>query len=127
MSSAFPEASVAGYEPLISAMTNDEKDRHVVAAAVRCHAQVIVTTNLKHFLDAALDPFGLEAQHPDEFLCNLFDLDSGRVLQAVTEQAADLRKPTRTVLEVLEALGKIVPQFAELIRSTLPPAITAPT
>ncbi len=127
MLKAFPEATVAGYEPLIAAMTNDEKDRHVVAAAIRCHAQVIVTTNLKHFSDGALEPYGLEAQHPDEFLCYLFDLDPGRVLQAVTEQAADLRRPPRTILEVLEGLGRFVPDFAELVRGALPPTMTAPT
>jgi len=127
MSRAFPEARVDGYEPLIAAMTNDEKDRHVVAAAVRCHAQVIVTANLKDFPEHALEPYGLEAQHPDEFLCYLFDLDPGRVLQVVVEQAADLRKPPRTVLEVVEGLGRVVPEFAELVRGALPRAMTAPT
>jgi hypothetical protein len=35
---AFPEAFVSGHEPLLPVMTNDEKDRHVVAAAVKCGA-----------------------------------------------------------------------------------------
>lgn len=81
----------------------------------------------KTFSDGALEPYGLEAQHPDEFLCYLFDLDPGRVLQAVTEQAADLRRPPRTILEVLEGLGRFVPDFAELVRGALPPTMTAPT
>src|SRR5262249_14096381 len=41
----FPEALVEGFEPLIDAMMNDPKDRHVLAAAVRSHAQLIVTYN----------------------------------------------------------------------------------
>src|SRR5436309_3551093 len=45
----FPEAWVEGYEDLVSAMTNDPKDRHVLAAAVRCNAEVIVTLNRKDF------------------------------------------------------------------------------
>jgi hypothetical protein len=122
----FPEATVTGYEPLVEAVQNNEKDRHVVAAAIRCNAQVIVTTNLRDFPDTALEPYGLEAQHPDEFLCNLLDLDQGRVLQAVNEQAADLRRPPHTVLELLEALGKSVPNFAELVRNELPPSMTEP-
>ena len=34
MRRAFPDAEVAGYEALIEGMTNDPKDRHVLAAAV---------------------------------------------------------------------------------------------
>jgi hypothetical protein len=33
----FPEAWVEGYKPLIDAMTNHPKDRHVLAVAVRSH------------------------------------------------------------------------------------------
>lgn len=47
MEKAFPEAEVTGYEPLIAGMQNDPKDRHVVAAAVKAGAQVIVTLNLR--------------------------------------------------------------------------------
>jgi len=49
MERAFPEADVTGYRPLISAMSNDPKDRQVVAAAVKAGAQVIVTSNIKDF------------------------------------------------------------------------------
>lgn len=38
MRSAFPTASVEGYQDLVPAMTNDPKDRHVLAAAVRARA-----------------------------------------------------------------------------------------
>lgn len=72
MEQFFPEAMVTGYEPLIGAMQNDAKDRHVVAAAVKAGAQVVTTSNLKDFKPL---PDGIEAQSPDEFLCNLFDLD----------------------------------------------------
>lgn len=119
MTGAFPEATVAGYEPLIASMTNNEKDRHVVAAAVHCRARIIVTTNLKDFPIESLRAHGIEAQHPDEFLCNLFDLDPTSVFQVVTEQAADLRKPPRSTLDVLEGLGKMIPDFAERLREEL--------
>jgi len=69
MEKYFPEAEITGYESLVSAMRNDAKDRHVVAAAVKAGAQVIVTANLKDFVPL---PDGVEAQSPDEFLCNLF-------------------------------------------------------
>ena len=44
MERLFPEAEVTGYEPLIPAMQNDEKDRHVLAAAVRAGASLVVTS-----------------------------------------------------------------------------------
>jgi len=49
MTWAFPDAMVTGYESLVDAMTNHPKDRHVLAAAVRANAEVIVTFNLSDF------------------------------------------------------------------------------
>jgi hypothetical protein len=37
----FSEAWISGYESLISRMTNDEKDRHVAAAAVHGEASIM--------------------------------------------------------------------------------------
>src|SRR5437879_5512278 len=47
MESAFPEAMVTGYEPFIGTMENHEKDRHVLAAAVRGKTAAILTSNSK--------------------------------------------------------------------------------
>ena len=47
MQRAFPAAEVKGYEDLIAKMTNDPKDRHVLAAAVKSGARQLVTFNLK--------------------------------------------------------------------------------
>jgi predicted nucleic acid-binding protein len=113
MARAFPEALVAGYEALEAAMKNDEKDRHVAAAAVKAGAQVIVTDNLNDFRDL---PDGIEAQSSDEFLCNLFDLDPDGMVELVQDQAADLKKPPRTFPELLGGLAKLVPDFVAAIR-----------
>lgn len=77
----FPEAWVTGYESLIPSMTNQEKDRHVLAAAVRGGADVIVTYNAKDFPPAALEPWGIERQGPSTFLRQLYDLDPELVEQ----------------------------------------------
>jgi predicted nucleic acid-binding protein len=113
MEEAFPEAMVTGHEPLIAAMKNDEKDKHVVAAAVKAGAQVIVTSNLKHFREL---PEGIEAQSPDDFLCNLFDLDPDGMVELVREQAAALKKPKRSYEELLDGLSKFVPEFVAALR-----------
>lgn len=50
LGSAFPDALVEGWEPLESAYElPDPDDRHVVAAAVKGRADVIVTNNVKDF------------------------------------------------------------------------------
>lgn len=54
MKTHFPEATVQGYSRLVASMTNDPKDRHVLAAAVRSQSQIIVTQNLRDFPDEAL-------------------------------------------------------------------------
>ena len=66
MDLALPDGLVTGHETLIAGLTlPDADDRHVLAAAMRCNACVIVTFNEKDFPEAALAPYGIEAQHPD--------------------------------------------------------------
>lgn len=110
MKEAFPESLVTGYEPLVPAMRNQEGDRHVAAAAVKAAAQVIVTSNLRHFQEL---PEGIEAQSPDEFLGNLLDLDPDGFIQRLRDQAAGMRKQTVTLEQLLRALAKTVPELAE--------------
>lgn len=113
MEAFFPEAEVAGYEPLASGLRNDPKDRHVVAAAVKTGAQVIVTSNLRDFAPL---PDGLEAQSPDEFLCNLFDLAPEAFIEVLREQAADLVKPPVSFEELLARLARVVPELVANVR-----------
>lgn len=116
MTEAFPEAMVTGYEPLIAAMKNDDKDRHVAAAAVKAGAEVIVTNNI---VDFAVLPDGVEAQTPDEFLSNLFDLDPEVMASSLRTQAAALRRPPRSLDELLAGLAKSVPLFIAEVRRYL--------
>jgi hypothetical protein len=113
MEKYFPEAEVTGYSSLVAGLQNDEKDRHVVAAAVKAGAQVIATSNLKDFAPL---PDGLEAQSPDQFLCNLFDLDPEGFVATLREQSTDLVKPPVTFDELLERLGRVVPDLVAAVR-----------
>jgi len=99
MNGAIDDCLVTNFEPLIESITGlpDADDRHVVAAAIRCNASVVVTFNLKDFPEIALDAWGLEAQHPDEFVENLFDLHPAQVLGAVQSMRRALGNPSLTV------------------------------
>ena len=70
----FIDAEVTGYAALIPSMDNHEKDRHVVAAAVRERAEVIVTFNLRDFPAKSLEPYHIKVLHPDDFLLDQLDL-----------------------------------------------------
>jgi len=114
----FPEAEVTGYEYLVSAMKNEEKDRHVAAAALKAGAQVIVTSNLRDFAHL---PEGIEAQSPDEFLCSLFDLDPTAFVELLREQAGDLVNPPMTFDELLHRLSRVVPDFVAIVGGHVQP------
>ncbi|MFF2027497.1 PIN domain-containing protein [Rhodococcus sp. ACS1] len=115
----FAEEESRGYRELIPAMTNDPKDRHVLAAAVRSGAALIVTANPKDFPPAALDPFDVEAIHPDEFLCDQLDLDSEAVFERIHVLVARNTLPPRTVGELLELLDRLTPRFVDAVRALL--------
>jgi predicted nucleic acid-binding protein len=110
---AFPEALVHGHEALIESMPNEEKDRHVAAVAVKAGAQVIVTSNLKDFHPM---PDGVEAQRPDDFLLDLFDLAPHEMVELLRRQATALKRPEVTLHELLTGLGKTVPRFEDAVR-----------
>ena len=71
----------------------DLNDRHVLAAAIHCGATVIVTFNQRDFPADELASYGVESQHPDEFVENLFDLDAPAVVAAAQRQRAQLKNP----------------------------------
>jgi predicted nucleic acid-binding protein len=107
MNKAVPDALVTGHEDLIDSLTlPDQDDRHVLAAAIRCNASVIVTFNERHFPAERLATFGIEVQHPDAFIDNLFDLDQAAVVAAAQKQRSTLRNPPIDVDRDLEILLK---------------------
>ena len=110
----FPEAWVEGHDDLISTMTNHPKDRHVLAAAVRCNAKVIVTHNVKDFPRTALEPYSITAMGPSTFLRNLYDLDSEFVAMTLMQQAASINK---TIEYVLDRLSINAPGFVSFFKT----------
>jgi predicted nucleic acid-binding protein len=105
MSIHFPAAIVTGYEPLVAGMSVSPSDRHVLAAAVRGHADVIVTENLKDFPVDCVEQYDVAVSHQDAFLLDLLDLDSVAVRRALVRQVSRYRRQPRTVPDLLAALG----------------------
>jgi hypothetical protein len=117
MRAAFNDALVTGWEELEPGIRlPDQDDRHVLAAAIRGSAQGIITANTKDFPAAALEPLGLEAVRPDDFLLDQLDLSPPTILQVIREQAARTRRPPLTPRDLATLLGRAgVPGFADEI------------
>ena len=124
MDRATRDSLVSGYERLIASLQlPDPDDRHVLAAAIAGGCDVIVTQNLADFPDAALQAYGIEAQHPDEFLCQHLGYASDAFCAAVRKVRLRLRNPpfsAETYLATLTGQGLVataaaLERFAELI------------
>ncbi len=109
MCEAIPECLITGHLDLLEDLSlPDPADRHVLAAAIRAEADLLVTDNLKDFPKVTLAPHGLEAVTADEFVTRLCIMNAEQVFKIVEQQAADLQNPptsTEKLLEKLEANG----------------------
>jgi hypothetical protein len=80
MNRAVRNCLVTGYEPLADALDlPDPGDRHVLAAAIKARAQVIVTHNLKDFPSTVLGKWEMEAKSADDFILDQIDLSRDSV------------------------------------------------
>jgi predicted nucleic acid-binding protein len=82
----------------------DVNDRHVLAAAIKAKAEVIVTTNTKDFSLSELEKYDIEAQHQDTFIVNLIDLNPVQVIEAVQKCHQRRKNPPCSFDEYLEKL-----------------------
>jgi predicted nucleic acid-binding protein len=107
MGTAVRDWKVTGHEPLIDSLKlPDPEDRHVLAAAIKAGAQVVVTANLRDFPAADLAPWNVEAQSPDEFVRDQISLDRPTVYAAVQQIADSWRNPPGSVDDVLDRLER---------------------
>jgi hypothetical protein len=101
------DAKVSGFEHLIETIElPDPDDRHVVAAAMHAGAELIVTLNLRDFPKEQLIKYKVSAQHPDDFIVDLWDLDQLQVMQAVARHRACLKNPPKSANEYLDAMAR---------------------
>jgi len=118
MNTYFHEANVTDFEHHIPTIQlPDLDDRHVVACAIQCEAEIIVTKNLKDFPAEELEKFNITAQHPDDFICDLFQSDKEAAITAFKKQLESLKNPPQTKEELLETFKRNgLPKAAELFK-----------
>jgi predicted nucleic acid-binding protein len=107
VSDAFPDALVENYEPLIETLTlPDNKDKHVLAAAIKTNANLIVTNNLKHFPLEYISIFGLSAKSADDFFTDIIDLNHETSIKAFRDLVLNKRNPPLDEYQVLDIFRK---------------------
>ena len=105
VSKAFPDAEVKNYDNLIDSLNlPDNNDCHVLAAAIKTNANVIVTHNTKDFPSDYLSSFGLKAKEPDDFLTDIIDLNPKQAALAFRNTVLNRKKPNLDIYDVLEIL-----------------------
>ena len=98
MDGAVRDCLVTSYSDLVSSLTlPDQDDRHVLAAAIRAGAGLILTFNLSDFPADALAPHDVVARHPDPILAELLDAAVDEFCEAVWLQRQGLKNPPMTV------------------------------
>lgn len=118
MDSHVPDAKVEGYECLIEGLSlPDKDDRHVLAAAIKCKADAIVTFNQKDFPAEYLQTFHIEVIHPDDFIYYQIDMAPATCCKAFKDQRSALKNPAMNVDEFLTGLQKQqLPQTISLLK-----------
>jgi len=107
MNSAFPDAEVHGFEELIDKLElPDLNDRHVLAAAIHCKADAIITFNQKDFPTKYLKNLNIDIYSPDNFITMLYKLSPEVTNQAFQNQLVSLKNPPQTKKQLLETLIK---------------------
>lgn len=102
---AFPDALVYNYEGLLKNLKlPDPDDCHVLAAAIKINANVIVTNNIKDFPESYLETFGLKVKSADDFLTDIIDLNHEEALKAFKEMVLNKKNPELNEYEVLDLL-----------------------
>lgn len=104
---AFPDALVDNYEPIVNSLElPDEKDRHVLAAAIKTNANIIVTNNMKDFPKEYLASFGLTAKTADDFITDTIDLNADLALEAFRALVLNRTNPNLDEFEILDRFRK---------------------
>lgn len=105
MNRAVRDCLVQGYEPIEQGLNlPDPNDHHVLAAAIKAKAQVLVTRNLRDFPDPSVEQWDIDTKSPDDFILDQLDLNREAVYGAVQRIADSWKNPAGSVGDVLDHL-----------------------
>ncbi len=122
MNQAFAEATVVGYAHHGNGIGKlpDEGDRHVIAAAIKSKADIIVTENLRDFPRKVLTKYGIEAKSSDEFIADVINLNPSLAIDAIKRMRLRLDRPEKTSEILLLDLKKTgLTQSADQLKDSL--------
>ena len=121
MREAIPDCLIVDYAPLITSIQlPDERDRHVLAAAIRGNADAIVSLNTKDFPAAVLATFDIEIQTPDQFVLNQIMLNPPKALTAIKKMRERWERPSMLAADMVDLFEKRqLPQTAAHLRDVL--------
>ena len=107
MNAAVLDCLVENFESLIPSLRlPDPNDRHVLAAAIRGRADVIVTMNQKDFPETELSRYSIHTQHPDDFISDLLSLAPEEVFKSIRRIRGRLKNPPMTADSNLDNLER---------------------
>ena len=121
MREAIPDCLIVDYAPLIASIQlPDERDRHVLAAAIRGNADAIVSLNTKDFPASVLATFDIEIQTPDQFVLNQIMLNPPKALMAIKKKRERWERPSMLAADMVDLFEKRqLPQTAAHLRDVL--------
>lgn len=119
MDEFFPDASVEDWQTFSNQISlPDKDDHHVLAAAIKCEADYLVTSNLKDFPTEVLEKFNIKPILPDEFCSMLIQLNQRPAIKAFLKMVGRLKNPSRSISDVLLTLTKTeLPKTSSLLTS----------
>jgi predicted nucleic acid-binding protein len=123
MNKIFPAAMTSGYEPLMPQMQADDKDKHVLAAAVQSGSDVLVTENVKDFKPPARGPHAMPVERTSAFLSRLLEENPDRVIEAMNKMVARNRREPTTMPELIDKMAtqQDLKGFAHKLNEAVPP------
>jgi hypothetical protein len=123
MNKIFPAALTSGFEPLMPQMQADEKDKHVLAAAVQSGADVLVTENVKDFHPPASGQYAMPVERTSEFLSRLLEESPDQVVEAMNKMVARNRREPTTMPELIDKMAtqQDLKGFAHKLNEAVPP------
>ena len=108
MNASIKNCLVTGYESIVPELElPDPGDRHVLAAAIRCGANLLVTFNLWDFPTENLRQYDIEPLHPDEFILRFLNFNFEGICKAAEKQRIRLKNPPKTPDEYLQTLVEL--------------------